>query len=190
VFQRRVALHPLRKLRESLWPSIGWTRATKYVWRRVWRLNGTPHNIAVGIAAGAFMSFTPFLGFHIAGAMLIAWVFRGNLLGGAFGTLVGNPVSYPAIWWGTYDLGNWLLGIPANDRIDLVGTLMSSKAFDVILPVIVPMSVGSLPMGLVAAFISYFVIKSTVAAYQLRRRERLEARVLARGDSVPEEEQE
>ena len=67
---------------------------------------------------------------------------------------------------------------------------MSPKAFDVILPVLVPMSIGSIPLGLLAALISYFVIKSTVAAYQLRRRERLEERVLARGEAVPEEEQE
>ena len=190
MFQRRVELHPLRKLREMLWPSIGWTRATKYIWRRIWRLTGTPHSIAVGIAAGTFMSFTPFLGFHIAGAMLIAWVFRGNLVAGAFGTLVGNPVTYPAIWWGTYDLGNWLLRIPSNDRLDLVGTLMSSKAFDVILPVIVPMSIGALPMGIIASIVAYFVIKSTVAAYQLRRRERLIKRALGRYDGLPEEEQE
>ena len=92
VFQRRVALHPLRRLREALWPSIGWRRATTYIWRRVWRLSGTPHTIAVGIAAGTFMSFTPFLGFHIVGAMLIAWVFRGNLVAAASGTIVGNPI--------------------------------------------------------------------------------------------------
>src|SRR3546814_20033514 len=80
-----------------------------------------PYTTLFRSAAGTFMSFTPFLGFHIAGAVLIAWVFRGNLVAGAFGTLVGNPVTYPAIWWGTYDLGNWLLGIPSNDRLDLVG---------------------------------------------------------------------
>lgn len=190
MFQRRVALRPLRKLREALWPSIGWRRATIYVWRRIWRLSGTPHTIAVGIAAGAFMSFTPFLGFHIAVAMLIAWVFRGNLVAAAFGTLVGNPVTYPAIWWGTYDLGHWMLGTHANSHIDLVGTLMSSKAFDVILPVLVPMSIGSVPLGLLSAFVSYFLIKSTVAAYQLRRRESLEARILGRNNDVRQEDQE
>src|SRR3546814_1540068 len=56
-----------------------------YVWRRVWRLTGTPHVIALGVAAGVFMSCTPFLGFHIVAAMLIAWVLRGNLLAAVFG---------------------------------------------------------------------------------------------------------
>lgn len=180
MFQRRVALHPLRRLREALWPSIGWRRATTYIWRRVWRLSGTPHTIAIGIAAGTFMSFTPFLGFHIVGAMLIAWVFRGNLVAAATGTIVGNPISYPPIWLATYDLGNWMLRVEPHREVDLVRTLMSSKAFDVILPVLTPMTVGAVPLGLLAAIIAYFFVKSTVAAYQLRRREKLEARVLLR----------
>jgi uncharacterized protein (DUF2062 family) len=188
VFQRRVALRPLQKLRESLWPSIGWKRATIYVWRRVWRLTGTPHVIALGVAAGVFMSFTPFLGFHIVVAMLIAWVFRGNLLAAVFGTMIGNPVTYPPIWLATYDLGTWMLGVHVRPDIDLTSTLMGPRAFDMILPVLVPMALGSVPLGLAAALVSYFVVKSTVAAYQLRRRERLEARFSSR--IVPEEDQE
>lgn len=187
MFQRREALHPLRKLREALWPSMGWRRATIYVWRRVWRLSGSPHAVAAGIAAGTFMSITPFLGFHIAGAMLIAWVFRGNLVAAAFGTLVGNPITYPAIWWATYDLGNWMIGAKNRSDIDLAATLMSSKAFDVILPVLVPMALGSMLLGLSAAVVAYFLTKGSVAAYQLSRREKLEARVMMRdAGSKPE----
>jgi uncharacterized protein (DUF2062 family) len=180
VFQRRVALRPLQRLRESLWPSIGWKRATVYIWRRVWRLTGTPHVIALGVAAGVFVSFTPFFGFHIIIAMLIAWVFRGNLLAAAFGTMVGNPITYPPIWIATYDLGNWMLGVHARSDIDLMSMLMGPKAFDMIFPVLLPMAAGSVPIGLIAALISYFVIKSTVMTYQLRRREQLELRAIAR----------
>lgn len=183
MFRRRVQLHPLQKLRESFWPSIGWKRATIYVWRRVWRLTGTPHAIALGFSAGTFMSFTPFLGFHIMLAMLIAWVIRGNLIAAAFGTLVGNPLSYPPIWVATYDLGNLMLGTSSGHHIDLMSTLMSQKAFDVVLPVLMPMALGSLPLGLAAAVVTYFIVKATVAAYQLRKRERLEARALAKAEA-------
>jgi uncharacterized protein (DUF2062 family) len=173
----------LQKLRESFWPSIGWKRATIYVWRRVWRLTGTPHAIALGFSAGTFMSFTPFLGFHIMLAMLIAWVIRGNLIAAAFGTLVGNPLSYPPIWVATYDLGSLMLGTSSGHHIDLISTLMSQKAFDVVLPVLMPMALGSLPLGLAAAVVTYFIVKATVAAYQLRKRERLEARALAKAEA-------
>lgn len=180
MFRRRVELHPLQKLRESIWPRIGWRRATLYVWRRVWRLTGTPHAVAIGVAAGAFTSFTPFLGFHIVTAVLIAWVLRGNLLAAAFGTLVGNPLSYPPIWFATYDIGWRILGTSGGANVDITHVLMSQKAFDMILPVLVPMAVGSIPLGLAGALVAYFVVKAAVAAYQLRRREQLEARVIAR----------
>jgi uncharacterized protein (DUF2062 family) len=180
VFQRRIELRPLAKLREALWPSMGWRRVSVLYWRRVRRLNGSPHSVALGIAIGAFMGCTPYLGFHIVGAMLFAWVFRSNLVAAALGTNVGNPITYPPIWWASYDLGNWMMGVhPAKD-VDLVSTLMSSKAFDVIVPFLVPMAIGSIPIGIVAALIAYVFTRSAVGAYQTRRREKLEEMVLAR----------
>ncbi|MEQ8949382.1 DUF2062 domain-containing protein, partial [Parvibaculum sp.] len=98
MFRRRVDLHPIEKLKEIFWPRSGWKRAIQYGWRRVWRLSGTPHAIALGVAAGAFSSCTPFLGFHILVAMLIAWVIRGNLIASALGTFIGNPITFPVIW--------------------------------------------------------------------------------------------
>ncbi|MGV8995874.1 MAG: DUF2062 domain-containing protein [Parvibaculaceae bacterium] len=181
MFQRRVALHPLTKLREALWPRMGWRRVSMLYWRRVRRLNGSPHSVALGMAIGAFMGCSPYLGFHIVGAMLFAWVFRSNIVAAVLGTNVGNPITYPPIWWASYDLGNWIMGVhPAKD-VDLVSTLMSSKAFDVIVPFLVPMAIGSIPIGLCAALITYVFTRSTVAAYQKRRREKLEEMVLERG---------
>jgi uncharacterized protein (DUF2062 family) len=195
VFRRKTPLRPLQKLRESFWPSIGWKRATIYVWRRVWRLTGTPHAIAVGTAAGAFAACTPFLGFHIIMAALIAWVFRGNLLASAFATMAGNPLTYPPIWLATYDIGNRILGTHGRHHVDLASTLMGHKAFDMILPVLLPMSVGSIPVGLAAAAITYFIVREAVDTYQTRRRDRLAERAEARlalmreesGEGVPAE---
>lgn len=180
MFRRRVELNWLQKIRESFWPRIGWKRAGLYVWRRVWRLTGTPHTIAVGVAAGAFTAFTPFLGFHVTMALLIAWVFRGNLIAAAFGTMVGNPVSYPPIWFATYDLGNRILGMSGRPHVNLTEVLMHQKAFDMILPVLVPMAVGAIPLGIAGAIVTYFIVKAAVSTYQLRRREQLEERAIAR----------
>lgn len=180
MFQRRVELHPLKKLRESIWPRMGWKRVSVLYWRRVRRLTGTPHSVALGMAIGAFLGCSPYLGFHIVGAMLFAWVFRSNLVAAVLGTNVGNPITYPPIWWASYDLGNWIIGASSASDVDLVSTLMSSKAFDVIVPFLVPMAIGSIPIGIVAALITYVVTRSAVSAYQARRREKLEELVLVR----------
>jgi uncharacterized protein (DUF2062 family) len=171
MFRRRVELHPLQRLRELVWPRLGWKRAFQYGWRRVWRLSGTPHAVAIGVAAGAFASFTPFLGFHFVIGFALAWVLRGNLIASAFGTFVGNPLTFPFIWVGTYDVGYWLLqGSEAPTDPELTIDMFSGQALEGLLPVLVPMLVGGIPLGLVCAGIVYYLIRSTVETYQAKRR--------------------
>lgn len=179
MFRRRVELHPLRKLRETFWPSAGWKRAIQYGWRRVWRLSGTPHAIAMGVAAGVFASCTPFIGFHILIAMLIAWVLRGNLIASAIGTFVGNPLTFPAIWFVVYEVGRYVVGAPVAANPDIAETLRSDRAFDMILPLLVPLTVGAIPVGVVVGCVGYVMTRSGVEAYQLRRRRRLAERAQA-----------
>ena len=58
-------------------PGRGWQHAghvlgrrLAYVYRRLMRVRATPHEVALGCAAGIFAAFTPFLGFQ----MLLAGV--------------------------------------------------------------------------------------------------------------------
>ena len=176
MFRRRVELHPLRKLRETFWPSAGWKRAIQYGWRRVWRLSGTPHAISMGIAAGVFASCTPFIGFHILIAMLIAWVLRGNLIASAIGTFAGNPLTFPAIWFVVYEVGRYMVGAPVAANPDIAETLQSDRAFDMILPLLVPLTVGAVPVDIVLGGVGYVMTRSGVEAYQVRRRRRLAER--------------
>lgn len=192
MFRRRVELRPLEKVREFFWPRGGWRRTLRYGWQRVWRLTGSPHAVAVGVAAGAFSSFSPYLGFHFAIAMLGAWVFRGNLIAAAFGTFIGNPLTYPAIWFVVYEAGILMLGKPEGmlAQPPLSEDFLLNGAFDRILPVLMPMVVGSIPVGIVAALLCYVVTRVSVSAYQVKRREGLAERALARRvklDPVPVE---
>lgn len=178
MFKRRVELHPLEKLREVFWPRSGWLRVAQYGWKRVWRLSGTAHAIAVGVAAGAFVSCTPFLGFHFMMAFAIAWIFRGNLIASAFGTFVGNPITFPFIWIGTYDLGRWMLGQEVSASKGAVPSeismeLLLSGAFDKVVDVILPMALGGIPIGIAVSIPIYFICRTGIDAYQIRRREAL-----------------
>ncbi|MEQ9518832.1 MAG: DUF2062 domain-containing protein, partial [Parvibaculum sp.] len=170
MFKRRVKLHPLQRLREAFWPRRGWKRVFQYGWRRVWRLGGTPHAVALGVAAGAFASFTPFIGFHFAIGFAVAWVLRGNLIASAFGTFVGNPLTFPFIWLATYDVGYWVLqGSEAPSEPGVAMDMVSGAAYSSLLPVLVPMLVGGIPLGLVVSGIVYYLTRSTVETYQSAR---------------------
>ncbi|MBV1885567.1 MAG: DUF2062 domain-containing protein [Parvibaculaceae bacterium] len=181
MFKRRVELHPFEKLREVFWPRSGWLRVAQYSWIRVWRLSATPHAIAAGVAAGGFVSCTPFLGFHFLMAGAIAWLFRGNIIASAFGTFVGNPITFPFIWIGTYDLGRWMLGQEASVSTEPVPSeisweLVFSGAFDKVIDVILPMALGGIPIGIAVALPIYFICRTAVDAYQIRRRDALAAK--------------
>ncbi|MGE0212318.1 MAG: DUF2062 domain-containing protein [Parvibaculaceae bacterium] len=176
------------RLRNALWPRGGPARGWRYIGYRVRRIAASPHAVALGFAIGAFASFTPFIGFHMALAAALAFFSGGSILASAFGTLVGNPFTYPLIWVTTYDLGGLLLGGETRDSIDLrfadgtFGLLFHDPAafwrafWHVLEPVVWPMTVGAMPLGLAAAVFCYGSVRWAIGRYRERQIERLRAR--------------
>ena len=172
-----------RRFREIMWPSAGWRRSTYYLFHRVVRIPGTPHFVAAGLACGAAISCTPFVGLHFVLSFLLAWIVRGSLLAAAIGTAVGNPWTFPFIWVWIYESGHWLLNvsspIPAESvnfvkffaHITMAALRLDIKyLIDSAGPVLWPMFVGSVPTAIVVWFAIYLPIKPVVASYQARRR--------------------
>jgi len=111
MFKRRIKLTILQRARDFLWPKMGWVRSLKYMVKRTVRLSDSSHKIALGLAFGASISFTPLVGTHMMQAGVLAFLFRGNLLAAAVGTVVGNPWTFPFMWLAAISLGSWLFGL-------------------------------------------------------------------------------
>jgi uncharacterized protein (DUF2062 family) len=159
-----------RRLREFLWPQMGWKRASLYVGHRLARLPGTPYSIAAGFACGAAISFTPFVGFHFVLSALLAWALRANILASAIGTVVGNPWTFPFIWVWIYETGSLILRTeptPLQD-IELSFHYLVEHALDIFLP----MLIGSIPTATVVWFAFFWPTRYLVALYQRKRLER------------------
>ena len=167
VFRRRRKRPILARLVELLWPRMGWRRAGKYYVFRLKRLPGTPYSIACGFALGAAVSFTPFMGFHFLLAAFLAWGLRANLLASAIGTAVGNPWTFPGIWFGVLWLGSKILGrqMPELSFSDLSVTMI----FDHFSTIGVPMIVGGVPAAILTWVIFYIPIRRGIANYQHHR---------------------
>ncbi|MGH6942940.1 MAG: DUF2062 domain-containing protein [Geminicoccaceae bacterium] len=178
MFRRRNPIPLWQRLRSWLWPRIGWRRSGVYVLKRLARLSGTPHSIAAGFASGAALAFTPFMGFHIILSVLLALLVRGNYVAAAVGTLVGNPWTFPLIWVSTYKLGHLLLG-GVELPVAHLSPLTLQTLFSNLHALLWPMTVGSVPMAIVAWFVSYFPLVRLIAAYQHARRRRRERRIAA-----------
>ncbi len=191
LFKPRQKPSTLLRIQNVLWPRSGLRRGYRYLWHRVTRIKATPHVIAMGFAAGAFASFTPFVGLHFIIGGLLALLIGGNVVASAFGTCIGNPLTFPFIWLSTFNLGGFLLGYDQRDEITLAlpdgafwlfftSPLEFSEAFVAAVgPVLWPMLLGSLPLGIVTAVIIYFTIYPAVEGYQHRRQEKLARRKFA-----------
>jgi uncharacterized protein (DUF2062 family) len=176
LFRRREAESLLERMRVHLWPRRSWTRSSRYVVYRLRRLSDTPHAVALGFAIGVFTAVTPFLGTHMVAAALLAWVIGGSVVAALLGTFVGNPLTYPLFWYSTYEVGNLMLrGRMVQKQIDLSGGIFQ-KSIDQLWPILKPMTLGSIPVGLALAALSYVLVKPMVEAYKHRRRRELKLR--------------
>ena len=192
MFKRRKQRTWLQTVAEFIYPKSGWKRAFEYVKHRIKRLPDTPHKIALGIACGTFVTFTPFFGLHFFMAAGLAYVFRGNVLAALLGTFVGNPLTFPFIAATSYRLGLWILGYGREEKVwakvkngvaETWSTIWANTksmfgyepspwegvlAFfnDVFLPYLV----GGIAPGIICGVAMYFASKPMIGAYQKRRK--------------------
>jgi len=170
LFRRREAESFLERVRVHVWPRRSWSRSTRYIVHRLRRLSATPHAVALGFATGVFTATTPFLGTHMIMAALLAWIIGGSIVAAVLGTFFGNPITYPFLWVGTYEVGHLMLGGGSERaRIDLSSGIFQTS-IDHLWPILKPMSLGAIPIGLGLAALSYALVRPTVNAYQHRRR--------------------
>lgn len=198
VFKRRTKRSIRQTIVETVYPRGGWLRAISYIIHRLRRLPDKPHRIARGVAAGIFVSFTPFFGFHLFIAAALAWIMRGNMVAALLSTLVGNPVTFPLIMSVSVELGNWLLHEPNTMHLPQIVryfTRASIELWDNMRALLTggethwqslawffrrvfwPYTVGGIIPGIVLGLVGYYLSLPVVAAYQKRRSKRLRERV-------------
>ncbi len=170
LFGRRTRKSLWSRVAEFVWPRAGVKRAVKYVAHRVARLPGTPYSIAAGFAAGAAVSFTPFIGLHFVLGALIALLIGGNLIASAIGTTVGNPWTFPFIWSLIYTIGLWVLGEARTAT--LPDELTLSYIFDRPFEVLYPMVIGAVPVSIIAWLVFFWPCYKAVGRYQAMREAR------------------
>lgn len=177
LFGRRKAPGIVERVRVGIWPRRSWRRSFQYILKRLSRIGATPHDIAIGSAVGALVSFTPFLGLHFIIAGILAWLVGGSVIAAALATFIGNPLTFPIIWISSYKLGSWLLGGNAlldgsglAERLHQLSSSIVQASWDAFWPlvkslwpiVLKPMTIGGMPMGIVASIIVYYIVRRII----------------------------
>ena len=122
---------------------------------KIYRIRDFPEAVAIGLAWGAAVSFTPLLGFHLIICYLGTWLMRGNLIAATVGTIVGNPWTFPIFFYIEYKLGLFFFQDPLNDYEFKVQFFIDNFEY-----LFFPTLLGSLPIAFIIWFITYYTTKN------------------------------
>lgn len=144
-----------------------------------------PHQLALGIAVGMFVTFTPLIGFQMGINFCLAWLLRANKFVGIPLVWISNPVTivpiyYPCYWVGCKLLNQPVIGYEWWDQLqarweDLVidGNITWFKKvsfwWSSLMEIATPLTVGCTVVGLTAGVISYYCSLFAIRSYRLKR---------------------
>jgi uncharacterized protein len=156
MFSRKYPARIFERAREVVWPRGGLQRGWVYLWHRLKRLRHHPHSVAMGFAIGVFISFTPFLGLHLAFCVGMALFLRVSILASLIGQTVGNPATLPFIWLSSYQLGNVLLQRQGSVAASDMGSLLEKFfSLETVGSIFLPLLTGGFVLGALFAVLSY-----------------------------------
>ncbi len=145
---------------------------------RVLHADDTPHRIALGVAIGIFITWTPTVGVQMALTAALAWVFRANKLVGIPFVWISNPLTAGPLYTFNFKVGKRLLGSnyssPNFSEVFEIGgsgwweTLWNrTQTFWVEMwKVFPPLWLGSVLIGLILGAATYFFVYRTVVTYR------------------------
>jgi len=122
---------------------------------RIIRIKDFPESVAIGLAWGAAVSFTPLLGFHLIICFLGTWIMKGNLIAATVGTIIGNPWTFPFFFYFAYKIGVFF----HFDSLQVYEFNINFflENFD---NLFYPTLFGSLPIAIIVWVTTYFLCKS------------------------------
>jgi hypothetical protein len=198
IFKRKKEKSTAQKIRSYLWPSMGWKRTAIYYKHRIFRIDHSAHEITSGLATGAAVSWTPFLGTHILSGLLISHLFRFSLFASIIGTVWGNPWTFPLMFWLNYEIGQIIFGLLGIETIESFAAILAEIDFTSEplvfmktiltnpLKILLPVTMGSVINGLLFWPLTYAVCYKPVSyihdAYEAKRQARKQQRLVKTQD--------
>jgi uncharacterized protein len=141
-------------------------------------IRDTPNAIAGGVAIGIFFGFTPLFGLKTWLSILVAWVFRCNLLAAVIGVTLHDLAFFflPVILRTEYDVGFWVMSSPHRWPNPVRGMHLRHLnaqdwlTWNTFINVGVPLMAGSIIFGLPISGLSFFLTQSAVMRHHRKRR--------------------
>lgn len=132
-----------------------------------------PHAVAMGVACGIAVGFTPLYGVKTLLAFALAFLFRGNRLAAVLVVNLHDVLLpfMPLIFIAQYRLGDWLMGKEHHESTMVKLTWSNwreSLSWTTFFNEGLPLLLGSLAFGIVAAPIAYYLTLKALQKAQAR----------------------
>jgi uncharacterized protein (DUF2062 family) len=126
-------------------------------------IDDTPHRTALAFGLGILIAFSPFIGIHMAIALLVAFLFRLNRVAILFGTYLNNPWTLAPIYLAGTSLGCLLLGV-SSDGLETIDWDLEGYAFlqglwTTLRPYVWPFLLGNTILGVACGLVGYVVLR-------------------------------
>ena len=148
-------------------------RLKRFFIYRVLHVDDTPHRIALGVAIGMFVTWTPTIGFQMMLVVALSWLLRANKAVGVPFVWISNPFTLVPVYYPNYLLGCWLLGEEYQSPDFLAAAAAGDNWFERLgawweatWKVFAPLWLGSLLVGLIVGVLSYFATRYAVVKYR------------------------
>lgn len=174
---KRANSQPLKdKIGNLVWPKMGWMRVLNYYKHRSIRIPDSEHSIALGLAFGCAISWTPPVGVHLIQCGLFCWITKSNWIASFIGTAFGNPWTTPFMMVLSYQVGKALyIGFGHQDLLlDHMGPITFELLTTEGLKIFLPTVIGGYVLALATFPLFYFPFYYMVKGARLARQKRLE----------------
>ncbi len=141
-------------------------RRFQYIYLRLIKLRGGPHELALGMAFGIFAGMLPIIPFHTIVALSLAFAFKASKITATVGTLICNPVTIYLVYRYCYRIGSFILGFDHNTEIlaPVVETINNGELLNAVTQVlgaggmvVAAFLLGGIVLGIIFSVPSYFI---------------------------------
>ncbi len=152
-------------------------RLKRFFIYRVLSLDDSPHRIALGVAIGVFICWTPTIPCQMILTVAISTLIGANRFVGVPFVWISNPVTMWPIFGSSYYLGEWMLGGKFRSVQFLREMSFSANPIEIaqtfwqaIWHIFWPLWLGSVIAGLVLAVLTYFATYRAVVVFRRHRK--------------------
>ena len=176
LFKRKKKLTICEKIKNFIFPKKGIFRAYKYLIKRLFRLKGNTHSIALGAALGASIAITPLFGLQLILTFILDILLKANIAASMLFTMIGNPLTFPFIWFVDYKLGSIILSnttINSSAFSNSISTIKTafknsdwSTISEYIISILYPMLIGGTIIAIITGIIIYKITFNSLIKYK------------------------